>query len=200
VSAKDEGAPRQVIHPSMPAPLGRVVDREGSAEEAAARAVRDLASRPWDLAAGPLLRAVLVARGEREHVLALAMHHIVADGWSIRILLREIAALYEARRAGAEAPLAPLPIQYADYAAWQRAREPQGAFDEPLRAWRETLAADERRARPPAGSPATADARDAPGRPGPVPDRPGDHGVAGASRPRLRHDTVRRRSWPASPD
>jgi amino acid adenylation domain-containing protein len=78
------------------------------------------AHRPFDLARGPLLRATLFRLGEAAHVLLLAMHHIVSDGWSLGVLQRELTALYEAFCAGRPSPLPELPLQYADFAVWQR--------------------------------------------------------------------------------
>ncbi|MFP2964422.1 condensation domain-containing protein, partial [Myxococcus sp. 1LA] len=78
------------------------------------------ALRPFDLAMGPLLRATLLKVAEGEHVLVLVMHHIVSDGWSMGILVRELVALYEAYSQGRESPLAELAVQYADYSVWQR--------------------------------------------------------------------------------
>ncbi|MET0264840.1 MAG: amino acid adenylation domain-containing protein [Duganella sp.] len=75
---------------------------------------------PFDLAAGPLIRGQLLRLAQDEHVLLITQHHIVSDGWSIGVLVRELSALYAAFSAGRPDPLAPLPIQYADYAAWQR--------------------------------------------------------------------------------
>ncbi|WP_412770500.1 condensation domain-containing protein, partial [Ralstonia solanacearum] len=75
---------------------------------------------PFDLEQGPLIRGRLVKLGEQEHVLLITMHHIVSDGWSQGVLARELGALYEAYRAGKDDPLPALPIQYADYAVWQR--------------------------------------------------------------------------------
>ena len=75
---------------------------------------------PFNLAQGPLIRARLVRLGPEDHVLMLTQHHIVSDGWSIGVLTRELSALYQAFRAGLDNPLAPLPVQYPDYAAWQR--------------------------------------------------------------------------------
>ncbi|WP_197357997.1 condensation domain-containing protein, partial [Ralstonia pseudosolanacearum] len=69
---------------------------------------------------GPLIRGRLVKLGEQEHVLLITMHHIVSDGWSQGVLARELGTLYEAYRAGNADPLPALPIQYADYAVWQR--------------------------------------------------------------------------------
>ncbi|RYZ33716.1 MAG: non-ribosomal peptide synthetase, partial [Myxococcaceae bacterium] len=77
-------------------------------------------SRPFELAHGPLLRALLLKLDAREHVLVVTMHHIVSDGWSLGVLVREVGALYAAFVQGQPSPLPELPVQYADYAAWQR--------------------------------------------------------------------------------
>jgi acyl carrier protein len=89
----------------------------GAAEAALAAA---LAERPFDLALGPLFRTVLLRRSAADHLLVVTMHHIVSDGWSMGILVDELGALYAAARERRRSPLAALPIQYADYAAWQR--------------------------------------------------------------------------------
>ncbi|HEV2735895.1 MAG TPA: condensation domain-containing protein, partial [Longimicrobiaceae bacterium] len=93
-------------HPEPEAELRRLV-----AEEAAA---------PFDLERGPLIRGRLVRLAADDHVLLLAMHHIVSDGWSVGVLVDELSLLYGAYRRGEGDPLPPLPVQYADYAAWQR--------------------------------------------------------------------------------
>ncbi|MET0624306.1 MAG: condensation domain-containing protein, partial [Pyrinomonadaceae bacterium] len=97
------------------------------------------AQRPFDLAAGPLLRAGLLKLDEEEHVALLTMHHIVSDGWSIEVLVKELGALYEAYSTGAESPLAELPVQYADYAAWQRGWLQGEVLEEQLGYWRKQL-------------------------------------------------------------
>ena len=74
----------------------------------------------FNLRVGPLIRGRLLRVQAEEHVLLITMHHIVSDGWSMGVLLREIAGLYRAYREGRGDPLEPLPIQYADYAQWQR--------------------------------------------------------------------------------
>ena len=76
--------------------------------------------RPFDLSHGPLFRATLIKLSRHEHVLLLAMHHIISDGWSVGSTFRELQALYTAYVTGQPSPLPPLPIQYADYAIWQR--------------------------------------------------------------------------------
>jgi non-ribosomal peptide synthetase component F len=78
------------------------------------------AQRPFDLRQGPLLRATLLRLGKLEHVALLSMHHIVSDGWSIGIIIQELAALYQSYSGGKPALLSELPIQYADFAYWQR--------------------------------------------------------------------------------
>ena len=77
-------------------------------------------AEPFDLSQGPLFRALLLRLSPEEHVLALALHHIVTDAWSLGILFRELSDLYRAFAHGEESPLAELSIQYADYALWQR--------------------------------------------------------------------------------
>ncbi len=111
----------------------------GGAAAARALALAD-AARPFDLAAGPLLRTALVRLGAEEHLLLLAIHHIVADGWSMGVLVREVTALYAAFAAGRPSPLAPLPVQYADFAAWQRRWLAGGVLAGQLAYWRERLA------------------------------------------------------------
>ena len=77
-------------------------------------------AQPFDLAKGTLIRATLVVLSETEHVLLVSMHHVVSDGWSMGVFVQELAALYNAYAQGQPSPLAPLPIQYADFAIWQR--------------------------------------------------------------------------------
>ncbi|HDS1733729.1 non-ribosomal peptide synthetase [Pseudomonas sp. BP8] len=94
--------------------------RETLAAEALSARLREEANGPFDLAHGPLLRARLICLGAQHHVLLLTLHHIVADGWSLGVLIRELTALYPALRDGRQAALPALPVQYADYAVWQR--------------------------------------------------------------------------------
>ncbi|HEX9939603.1 MAG TPA: amino acid adenylation domain-containing protein [Longimicrobium sp.] len=91
----------------------------GAGRELARLAAED-ARAPFDLARGPLIRGMLVRMAEDDHVLLVTMHHIVSDGWSMGVFTRELGALYGAFREGLPDPLPPLPVQYADYAAWQR--------------------------------------------------------------------------------
>ncbi|MGE8058458.1 amino acid adenylation domain-containing protein [Pseudomonas sp. NPDC089547] len=93
---------------------------EDAAAEAVPGRLRDFAAAPFDLAHGPLLRANLLRLGAQQHVLALTVHHIVADGWSLGVLTHELSAQYAALCNGSDDPLPPLAIQYGDYAVWQR--------------------------------------------------------------------------------
>jgi amino acid adenylation domain-containing protein len=98
------------------------------------------AARPFDLAADLFLRAQLLRLADDEHVLLLTLHHIAADGWSMVVLLKELATLYEARIAGVAAALPPLPLQYADYAHWQRQWLQGERLEAQLRYWQGQLA------------------------------------------------------------
>jgi fengycin family lipopeptide synthetase B len=98
------------------------------------------ARRRFDLTKGPLLRANLLRLGETEHVLLLTIHHIISDGWSVGVFVRELAALYEAYMAGRASPLRELPIQYADFAVWQRDWLKGERLEEQLSYWRTQLA------------------------------------------------------------
>ncbi len=101
--------------------------------------LRDCAAAPFDLEQGPLLRLVLARQAADVHVLGLTMHHIVSDGWSASVLVRELVALYDAARHGGAAALPALPIQYADYALWQRQRLDSGVSAAQLDYWRGRL-------------------------------------------------------------
>ncbi|HTG34125.1 MAG TPA: amino acid adenylation domain-containing protein [Thermoanaerobaculia bacterium] len=145
--------------------LGALTPGRRSAELANLRAAE--AERPFDLAAGPLLRAGLVRLGAEEHVLLLDFHHAVYDGWSEGVLLRELPALYDAARAGTPSPLAEPTLQYADFAAWQRAWPPE-VLGRQLAYWRGQLAGAPTVLELPADRP-----------------RPAVASLRGASRPRL---------------
>ncbi len=138
------GVPVQLVLPPPP-PLLPVVDLGGrpdpaSREEEAARLLAEEAARPFDLARGPLARALLLRLASDEHLLAVTLHHAVSDAWSLRILLRELAALYGAFAAGEPSPLPELPLQYADFARWQRERMAGERLEAELAHWRGVLA------------------------------------------------------------
>jgi amino acid adenylation domain-containing protein len=138
-----DGEPAQRIAP--PAPLSLpAIDLSGlpaaAALESARRLAEEHARRPFDLAAGPPLRLALLRLGEREHALLLAVHHIVADGWSLGVFVRELGALYRAAAEGRAPLLADLPVQYADYAVWQRRSLAGEVVEARLAGWKRRLA------------------------------------------------------------
>ncbi len=123
---------------SLPVVDLRDLDSE-SREAEARRLMTALAKTPFDLAAGPLLRTTLYRLADEDYVLAVAVHHIVIDGWSMMHFLRELLAAYEALVAGRVPSLAPLPVQYADYAVWQRKSLAGPALEESRAYWKRTL-------------------------------------------------------------
>ncbi|HEU0014377.1 MAG TPA: condensation domain-containing protein, partial [Longimicrobium sp.] len=94
---------------------------------------------PFDLERGPLIRGRLIRLAPDDHLLLVTMHHIVSDGWSLGVLTRELGALYDAFRRGQASPLSPLPVQYADYAAWQRRWVEGRVLQEQADYWTRTL-------------------------------------------------------------
>ncbi|MBL1104055.1 non-ribosomal peptide synthase/polyketide synthase [Streptomyces sp. 5-8] len=132
----------QIVHPPQDVPLPvRDLSRvpEAERESALRRLLAGERTRPFDLREGPLLRAGLIRLAPDEHVLGLALHHIVTDGWSTSVLLGDLAHCYRAELDAEETELPPLPVQYADYAHWQRTAGETGA-DEHLAYWKEQLA------------------------------------------------------------
>ncbi|HEX9935592.1 MAG TPA: condensation domain-containing protein, partial [Longimicrobium sp.] len=141
--AEVDGRPVQVIAPfdgfALPvADLSALGEADREVE--VRRRAGEEAGRAFDLSAGPLFRASLLRLGAEDHVLLLSMHHIVSDGWSMGRFSRELSALYAAYREGRESPLPPLPVQYADYAVWQREQLEGEVLDRQLSYWRERLA------------------------------------------------------------
>ncbi|MCW6008140.1 amino acid adenylation domain-containing protein, partial [Micromonospora sp. CPCC 205371] len=136
-----DGVAAQVIDPPAAFRLP-VVDISGAADPVrmADELVAVDAARPFDLGAGPLIRATLLRLAPDDHVLALTTHHVVSDQWSTEILRRELAALYEAALTGGADPLPALPVQYADFAVWQRAWLSGEVLDGQLAYWRDQLA------------------------------------------------------------
>ncbi|MCU1347301.1 MAG: amino acid adenylation domain protein, partial [Acidobacteria bacterium] len=115
----------QVVQPARPLSIVRTdlskVDGAGR-ETRIEQLLRSESERPFDLTSDLMLRVQLVTLSDREHILLFTMHHIASDGWSMGVLVKELVALYEGFCLGIQTDLAPLPIQYADYAAWQRLR------------------------------------------------------------------------------
>ncbi|WP_338877747.1 pyoverdine non-ribosomal peptide synthetase PvdD [Pseudomonas aeruginosa] len=125
---------RQEIAASMALPLDIVA--LGPLEEGAlARQVETTIARPFDLERGPLLRVSLLRLAEDDHVLVLVQHHIVSDGWSMQVMVEELVQLYAAYSRGLELALPALPIQYADYALWQRSWMEAGEKERQLAYW-----------------------------------------------------------------
>jgi len=137
------GAPYQVIAARARVRLAvedlRPLNSTVRATEASRR-LRDEARRPFNLERGPLFRASLLRLADAEHLLVMTLHHIVADEWSMGVLFRELAAVYRAYMTGEVATLPDLPIQPADFAAWQRAWLQGEELDQQLRYWTEHLA------------------------------------------------------------
>src|SRR6185436_20110427 len=136
--------PLQVIDPFVPPPLP-LADLAALPEQAARAEVKRLAeeegARPFDLARGPLFRTVLLLVAPEEHALLLGLHHSVCDGWSLaEVLTAEMSAPYRASLEGRPSPLPPLPVQYADFAQWQRQWLQGEVLEAELAWWKERLA------------------------------------------------------------
>src|ERR1043165_5090331 len=131
-----EGKPTQSISPARVSLSVTELLTEAEVRVLAAREER----APFDLANGPLLRASLLRLAAEDHVLLLTMHHIISDGWSMGIFVRELSACYNAFAAGVEPQLPELPVQYADYAVWQREWLQGEVLEAQLQYWREQLA------------------------------------------------------------
>jgi amino acid adenylation domain-containing protein len=138
----EAGVPLQTIDDWKPQKL-ECLDLTGLSSEERAREVgrirREEEETGFDLRRGPLLRVKVVKLGEEEYLLLYTMHHIVGDGWSIGILINEVGALYQAYSGGGLSPLDELPIQYADFAVWQRAWLQGEALENQLDYWRRHL-------------------------------------------------------------
>jgi amino acid adenylation domain-containing protein len=137
-----DGLPVQAIVPDLALPL-RVVDLQAlplTAREAAAQHLATEAARcPFDLAHGPLVRATLLRLSSEDHVLLLILHHIIFDGWSAEVFWRELAALYTAICTGLPISLPALPLQYADFAVWQRQWLQGEVLEAQLTYWKQQL-------------------------------------------------------------
>ncbi|HEX6346299.1 amino acid adenylation domain-containing protein, partial [Umezawaea sp.] len=125
----------QLVHPPHPVEVPVLDLSEADLDAVLERET----TTPFDLRRGPLVRVLLVRLGEEHHVLSLVLHHIVTDGWSNGVLLGELGACYEAATGGTDAKLADLPVQYADYAVWQRRTSTEDALGDHLSYWRDAL-------------------------------------------------------------
>jgi amino acid adenylation domain-containing protein len=133
-----QGQPVQVIAPALVMEMP-VVDLRAGGENESRRLAGEEAQTPFDLSRGPLLRAKLLQLAPEDHLLLVTMHHIVSDAWSAGVFLNELSVLYKAFAAGEASPLPELPIQYADFAAWQRNWLQGEILEEQLKYWREQL-------------------------------------------------------------
>jgi amino acid adenylation domain-containing protein len=141
--AMDGTTPVQRVVPAERAPFAlREEDVRGhdDASAAADRAVAAESAAPFDLECGPVIRGLLIREDDAAYMLAIVMHHIVSDGWSMGVFLTELSALYDAFAQGRPDPLEPLPVQYADYAVWQRAWIEGDVLHEQARYWTHALA------------------------------------------------------------
>ncbi|WP_431129244.1 amino acid adenylation domain-containing protein [Variovorax paradoxus] len=136
-----QGLCEQIVrdHVDLEIPVIDLVGAQGDVEAHAREEARRLSATPFDLTTGPLMRVGVIRLAPQAHVLVLVMHHIIADGASLHLLVGEFVAQYRARVRGEGLELPPLPIRYADYAAWQRNWLEAGEKDTQLAYWTERL-------------------------------------------------------------
>ncbi len=141
----ENGDPVQVINPEMEIPL-KIIDLsnvpEDGREAESLRLANNEARTPFDLKTGPLFRATLIKLDEKEFVMLVTMHHIISDGWSIGVFMREISIIYQAFSQDKDCPLPDLPIQYADFSTWQRDWLSGEVLEKQLNYWKEKLGND----------------------------------------------------------
>lgn len=140
---ENDGEPAQIVSPHTEISIA-VVDLTGlrgsEREAAASKAAAEEAAQPFDLVNGPLYRIRLLKLDEEEHIALFTLHHIVSDAWSASVLVKELVVLYRAFSGGERSPLVELPIQYADFSAWQRNWLQGETLEEMLGYWRRQLA------------------------------------------------------------
>jgi non-ribosomal peptide synthetase component F/acyl carrier protein len=142
---KMDGEPFQVINPvaAMILPVVDLRDLPAPQRgESISRLRSDSALRPFDLSKGPLFRTTLLTVSDDEHILLVNMHHIISDGWSISILLNEVSLLYRSYLSGQSLPLPELPVQYADFSAWQHQWMKGEVLQRQLGYWKQVLSGD----------------------------------------------------------
>ncbi len=138
--ASVDGRPVQLVSPPGPLPLPLVdLSSEAEPRERVSVLIREEAQRGFDLSRGPLFRPVLYRLAAETHVLLLSMHHIVSDGWSIGVMFRELGALYDAGALDGASSLQALPLQYRDFARWQRGWLQEEVLEGQLSHWRARL-------------------------------------------------------------
>ncbi|HFB67570.1 MAG TPA: non-ribosomal peptide synthetase, partial [Calditrichae bacterium] len=142
VFGETDGQPYQIILPEIEVEIPEddlSALPESEQEKAARRIFQEEANTPFNLAKGPLFRTRLLHFGEDRHMVIFTMHHIISDGWSVNVLVQEVATIYGAKLRGINAPLPELTIQYADFAVWQRNWLQGEVLEEQLNYWKETL-------------------------------------------------------------
>jgi amino acid adenylation domain-containing protein len=139
--AQVDGEPYQLVRPTA-AQAVEVIDvqDDGDPEAVALGLARDESNRPFDLAAGPMLRTCVIRLHEREYILVLTLHHIVADAWSLGVLRSDLGELYRAEVEGRAAELPQLAVQYGDFAVWQREWFQGERLDSQLEYWKQAFA------------------------------------------------------------
>ena len=145
VFPSEEGQARQVVLDRLDFRLERIDLTHYDTREKRASKAEEIcqadARKPFDLAHGPLLRGKAISLTSREHILMVNMHHIITDGWSVEIMIKELGLIIDALEQGRDPELAPLPIQYPDYSVWQRRwLEESGVLKQQLTYWQEKLA------------------------------------------------------------
>ncbi|WP_416466968.1 amino acid adenylation domain-containing protein [Pseudomonas sp. LFS044] len=141
VFCEEDGLPWQVVMPAAPV-LIETRDLTGLTADGVKPHLDQLFASPFDLGQGPLLRVALLRTAAAEHLLAVSLHHIVSDGWSMSVMVRELAAVYNAGPGGHPVQRPALAVQYADYAAWQRQRLADGQLQAQLAFWKAKLEDD----------------------------------------------------------
>jgi amino acid adenylation domain-containing protein len=134
------GAPVQRSRQDVAIPLEVAEGPAADDDPGATRWMQAVAARPFDLGSGPLLRVALRRERDGDHLLLLVVHHLVADGWSLGVLIRDLVELYDSGRCQRAASLPALPLQYAGYASWQREQETSQAWAGHRQYWRSRLA------------------------------------------------------------
>ncbi len=143
--ANVDGQPVPRVSPKLNVELSTVdltSDADQDRETTAHALLNDEAARPFDLTKGPLIRTTLLRLAEHDHLFLVVMHHIVSDGWSLVLFFRELSAIYDAFARGEQSLLAELPIQYADYVAWQRQWLKRDLLQKQLSYWQGKLAGE----------------------------------------------------------
>ncbi|MGB3467023.1 MAG: amino acid adenylation domain-containing protein, partial [Cyclobacteriaceae bacterium] len=137
---ESDGKAYQVIHDQLEIPLiHRDLRERDNSADFASHLIKEFVNTPFDLNEGPLLRVLVIELEDDRFIIGLCMHHIISDGWSLDVLKDELSIFYRASLQNKLAELPPLPIQYADYALWQKERYGDGKLEKALNYWKEHL-------------------------------------------------------------